>query len=51
MIAQITISMFAENARSQAPARRMGHARAADFTHETFGTSQNWRHPSAESLQ
>lgn len=46
------ISMIAaENDRSQALARRMGCKREADFVHETFGTCQIWRHPSAESLQ
>lgn len=46
------ISMIAaENARSQALARRMGCTRGADFSHETFGACQIWRHPSAESLK
>jgi RimJ/RimL family protein N-acetyltransferase len=46
------ISMIAPtNLRSQALARRMGCTLDGDFTHETFGTCQIWRHPSAESLQ
>ena len=39
-----------DNLRSQALAQRMGCTRDGSFTHETFGSSQIWRHPAPESL-
>lgn len=48
---QTAISLIAENnLRSQALAQRLGCTRDGSFTHETFGASQIWRHPSPESL-
>ena len=45
------ISLIADdNLRCQALARRMGCTRDGSFTHETFGSSQIWRHPAPESL-
>jgi RimJ/RimL family protein N-acetyltransferase len=38
------------NLRSQALAQRMGCSRDGSFSHETFGDSQIWRHPSPAAL-
>ncbi len=37
--------IVAGNTRSQALAARLGARREGEFNHETYGTSQVWRHP------
>lgn len=39
------------NQRSQALAQRLGCVRDGSFTHEVFGDSHVWRHPSPEAMQ